>query len=98
MRELYNVMQRAVVFAEGEVILPSHISLKGGFAEQPNEAPPASFRQGRARAIERFERDFVEELLCRHSGNVTHAARDAQKDRRAFGRLVKKYGLRKQAS
>ena len=34
--------------------------------------------------------------MSRHAGNVTHAAREAKKERRSFGRLVKKYGLRAQ--
>jgi hypothetical protein len=29
--------------------------------------------------------------LRKHSGNVTHAAREAQQERRAFGRLIKKH-------
>jgi transcriptional regulator with GAF, ATPase, and Fis domain len=38
--------------------------------------------------------ELVQRLLEKHAGNVTHAAREAGKDRRVFGRLVKKYGLR----
>jgi DNA-binding NtrC family response regulator len=52
-----------------------------------------TFREARSHAIESFERRYVEELLSRHSGNVTRAAREAGKERRSFGRLVKKYGL-----
>ena len=33
-------------------------------------------------------------MLDKHKGNVTHAAREAGKERRAFGRLVKKYSHR----
>jgi DNA-binding NtrC family response regulator len=54
---------------------------------------PASFRAARAAAVETFERHYVADLLQQHGGNVTRAAREARKERRAFGRLVKKYGL-----
>jgi DNA-binding NtrC family response regulator len=91
-RELHNVVQRAVVFSEGDTILPVHVILKTGRGEAAEEIR-ASFRSARAHALETFERGYVEELLRRHNGNITRAARDAQKDRRAFGRLVKKYGL-----
>ena len=90
-RELFNVVQRAVLAAESAQILPCHVS--------PTAIAPAttlgaeSFRQARAGAIAAFERLYVEELLHKHHGNVTRAARDAQKDRRAFGRLVKKYQI-----
>jgi DNA-binding NtrC family response regulator len=50
-----------------------------------------SFRAAKAQAIAAFERQFVGELMQRHRGNVTQAARAANKDRRALGRLVKKY-------
>ena len=36
----------------------------------------------------------VLEMLMRHAGNITRAARAAGQERRAFGRLVKKYGLK----
>ena len=39
--------------------------------------------------------DRSAELLKTHRGNVTHAAKEAQKDRRAFGRLIKKYQISK---
>ncbi len=40
-----------------------------------------------------FERAYVEKMLVKHGGNITRAARSAKKERRSFGRLVKKYGI-----
>jgi DNA-binding NtrC family response regulator len=58
-------------------------------------APPAgSYAAAKAAVLADFERRFVRDLLTRSSGNVTRAAAEAGKDRRAFGRLVKKHGLR----
>lgn len=34
-----------------------------------------SFTEARARVVSEFERRYIEELLVRHNGNVTHAAR-----------------------
>jgi two-component system, NtrC family, response regulator GlrR len=64
------------------------------------EAPPgrlAPFRQAKAAAIAAFERTYASQLLAEHAGNVTAAARAAGKDRRAFGRLVKKHRVQKGA-
>jgi DNA-binding NtrC family response regulator len=90
-RELSNALHRAALFSEGPLILPTHI----GFGEDATSAQAeiADFRQARARAIEVFERSYVEDMLRKHSGNVTRAAIEAQQDRRAFGRLIKKYGI-----
>jgi DNA-binding NtrC family response regulator len=90
-RELANVIQRAFVFAEGPQILPAHIQAPEAADPIPGEA--RSFREARARAIESFERQYVLETLHQHKGNITQAARQAGKDRRAFGRLVKRYNI-----
>ncbi len=90
-RELFNVIQRADLLSPAQQIQPSDISLPS-----PGEPPwntTASFREARAQTLGAFEREYVAQMLCRHSGNITHAALEAQKDRRAFGRLVKKHHL-----
>jgi two-component system response regulator GlrR len=89
-RELRNVIHRAVIFSSGASILPSHICLRR--ASPPTPAA-ISFRQARQQAIDRFERLYLEQTLREHGGNITRAALAAGKDRRAFGRLVKKHGV-----
>jgi two-component system response regulator GlrR len=89
-RELSNLVQRAAVLAEGETVLPAHIVLPS--SSVPVDAS-GTFRAERRRIIESFERSYVQELLSRHSGNITHAAREAGQERRAFGKLAKKYHL-----
>jgi DNA-binding NtrC family response regulator len=88
-RELLNVVQRGIVFAPGTQI-------NGGdlvFGEQTQAVAGRGFRKARECAIQSFELEYVQELLQRHGGNITRAAREAGKERRAFGRLVKKYRL-----
>jgi len=87
-RELANVVHRAVLECDGETILPEHMGLP-----VPPCAAPLDFRAARAVAVASFERTYVEELLRKHAGNVTHAAREAHQDRRAFGRIIKKYKI-----
>jgi len=90
-RELFNVIQRAIVFSDGTQILPSHLSIPLSAGKPP--MPEASFREGRSKVIEAYERKYVGELLARCNGNITRAARQAGKDRRALGRLVKKLNI-----
>lgn len=91
-RELFNTVQRAYLVCTGRQILPSHISMLShqDVIEKP-EVFSGGFQSAKHRVIEQFERAYIEELMARHQGNVTQAAREAHKDRRAFGRLVKKY-------
>jgi len=91
-RELANVVQRGALVAEGHYILPENISLP--LSDWVDDSVSDNFRHARARVIEAFEKRYVEDLLRKHNGNVTRAALEAGKDRRAFGRLKKKYGLR----
>jgi DNA-binding NtrC family response regulator len=91
-RELFNIVQRALVLSTGNQILPCHICLPN--VESLEENPAGGFRQARLRNIQTFERHYVEDLLRRNQGNITRAARAANKDRRAFGRLVKKYDIK----
>jgi two-component system response regulator GlrR len=86
-RELYNLIRRAVVFCEGTQVLPVHL-LPQPDASTP--AAPATFQAARALALTAFERRYVEDMLRRHHGNVTRAAEEAGKDRRVFGRLIKR--------
>ena len=93
-RELFNVVQRAFVFAETSQILPCHLSIPDSIAA---DELTGQFGDARARIIAAFEKRYVEEMIRKHSGNVTHAAREAGKERRSFGRLVKKYGINRVA-
>jgi DNA-binding NtrC family response regulator len=92
-RELWNLVQRAAVTADGgDVVLPCHIEIPG-VSDACANAAGSTFRAGRTQAIQMFERSYVQEMLARHAGNITRAAREAGQERRAFGRLVKKYQL-----
>jgi DNA-binding NtrC family response regulator len=92
-RELYNVMQRADVFSPRHQIQIDRLDA-GLVAEPSASGSIGNFREARARTIEAFERDFVVDSLRRAGGNVTRAAHMVQKDRRVFGRLMKRYNIR----
>ena len=52
-----------------------------------------SFRAAKGKIIERFERAYIAAALGRCSGNIAMAARAAQKHRRAFWALMRKYQI-----
>jgi DNA-binding NtrC family response regulator len=88
-RELENVLTRAHFLSERMVLQPEDLQLP----EEP-EATEGSFGAMKARVVRRFERQYLEDLLCAHHGNITHAAKAARKNRRAFFELMRKHGLR----
>jgi DNA-binding NtrC family response regulator len=93
-RELENVIQRIVVLSEDEVVEPHDLPIPLSLSQ----SAAASHKEAKARAIEQFERTYIAGLLQKHNGNVTQAAREAKKDRRAMGRLIKKYRVPKAGS
>ena len=92
-RELQNVIQQLAVLTEAEVIRPEDLPIPRAQSTQAGKLD--SFAQRKAFIIAEFEKDYLTDLLRIHRGNVTHAAQEAGKDRRAFGRLIKKHQIDK---
>lgn len=89
-RELENVVHRAFLMGEGlEVELAP-----AARAVALSAAGLQQFQQAKREAVGRFERHYLSELLEHTQGNLTRAALLAGQDRSAFGRLVRKHGLR----
>src|SRR5205823_3504054 len=86
-RELENVIQREFLLANGELI---HYSGEG-----PGVPPDdcIDFRTAKTRVIATFERTYLASVITRAHGNISHAARLANKERRAFAKLLKKHGI-----
>jgi DNA-binding NtrC family response regulator len=95
-RELENLVHQIVATAPpgaiGSDLLPPRI------AQSPASPAARGFREAKAEAVAMFERDYAARLLAECAGNVTRAARAAGQDRRVFGRLVKKYGIKASGS
>lgn len=92
-REMENVIRQAVVLAEGQTISASDLKLP---VETSKSGYPfgESFNEAKARVIAAFERNYLQQALSASGGNISQAARYAQKDRRTFFGLLKKHGLR----
>ena len=61
-----------------------------------NRQEQFSFNRDKKRAVEQFEKAYVTTLIERSKGNITLAAELCGKERRAFGKLVKKYRIREE--
>jgi len=51
------------------------------------------FKQAKSRVVEGFEKAYLAAVLGRYGGNITQAARAANKHRRAFWELVRKHHI-----
>ena len=91
-RELENMVERALIFSLGPIIRRNDIMVPTLLNREP-PAPQESFRRAKERVVREFEKTYIEGLLRTHSGNITKAARAAEKNRRAFWELIRKYRI-----
>jgi DNA-binding NtrC family response regulator len=107
-RELQNVIERACALADGATIkrrdLPDYVlhgeGLRGpGGPALPAEMPAGagaglSLQEAREQWLRTLESTYLRDLLERHGGNISAAAKAAGIDRKTFHRLVSKYQIR----
>jgi DNA-binding NtrC family response regulator len=104
-RELVNTVERAVSFCDGEMIEPGDLpdALRGDAPTATRSAgsvpipagagPDSTFKDAKEKWVSSFERDYILTLLKKNKGNISHAAREADIDRKYFRKLMKKYGI-----
>lgn len=105
-RELLNVIERACSLADSETIrsadLPEHISglrearprVEPDAETRRNEPPlDLAFKEAKEEWLSEFESAYLQDLMQRHGGNITRAAKDASLDRKHLRRLLKKHDL-----
>jgi two-component system response regulator HydG len=94
-RELQNVVRRAIAMTRSAVAgvddLPDDVVAAAGRAAGDAEA--VGYFAQRAEHLARFERQYLTDLLTRHLGDVSAAAREARLPRGTLYRLMKGHGL-----
>jgi two-component system response regulator GlrR len=95
-RELENVVHRQYILADRAEIAPPGPFPDAGRGQQGVDGSEINlvYRSAKAAALAEFDRTYLRTLLSHSGGNVTLAARVARKERRALGKLIRKYGLR----
>jgi len=85
-RELENAIERAIILARGDVILPADLVYYGPLmkpeAASDNLSPLAD-----------VEKEHIARLIRHHAGNRTAAAKSLGIDRKTLWRKIKAYGL-----
>ena len=96
-RELQNVVERACALADGPTIrvrdLPDHVRGRGRPAPTaPGKDLPLA--EAREACFQAFAQEYLTDLLRRHGGNISQAAKTAGVDRKTLHRLLTKHGIR----
>jgi DNA-binding NtrC family response regulator len=95
-RELNNVLSHILTFSEGDEIdvaqLPTRV--QGQVKDAPltfNEH--LTFKVAKEQLLERFEREYLTQVLKRCQGSISRAAKESGLHRKSIERLAKKYQL-----
>ena len=105
-RELENTLLRAFLLSSDTVLNSTAGAYIHGSPAPGNSAintqdmvhtinPQLSFQDAKAEVITQFEEQYLKQVLSIAEGNVSAAARIAGKERRALGKLIRKYRIDK---
>ncbi len=95
-RQLRNAMERASLLARGdsvrvdESLFETTVANDGQSVVVRKDLP---FKEAKGQLVEKFEQEYLEDLLARHNMNLSAASREAQIDRKHLRELAKKYGI-----
>jgi two-component system response regulator GlrR len=93
-RELEHVIERAVVLSQDQELIREHHVVPQHAPDRAGSGIAAeTFHLAKARAVAEFESAYIRELLVTHQGNISRAARAADKNRRAFWELIRKHRI-----
>jgi transcriptional regulator of acetoin/glycerol metabolism len=102
LRELRNVLLRAIPFSNGDHIdlqaLPDALRAARPTHATPVPAPHAStsgltYHEAKEQLIDVFEKRYLEDLVERCEANLSRAAREAGVDRKTIARMLKRHNI-----
>jgi DNA-binding NtrC family response regulator len=96
-RELENIISRAVLLSPGPVINPEDLDWEdhpADVARVDEVTGSLPYREAKGRVLHRFHREYLADILLRNNGNVTRAARECGLERQALQQIMKRYGIK----
>jgi two-component system nitrogen regulation response regulator NtrX len=92
-RELHNVVERLLIMASGDVITLQDVAFVG---DAPLAAPPVAAAgpiTPLAEARDRFERDYILQVLAAHQGNISRTADALGVERSNLYKKMRGFGI-----
>ncbi len=95
-RELRNVIERAVMLAKGDRISRSEVQSlllvdDTGEERKDNYYLGLPYSKAKEKVLEEFNQRYINSKLAAHGGNVTHAANEAGLPRSYFHEIMRRY-------
>jgi DNA-binding NtrC family response regulator len=99
-RELRSAVEQAVLLAPGPEITEADLfglalpAAANVAAVSSSTVTPLSFREAKDRLVENFEREFLQQALRRHGGNITKAAEEVGMYRQSFQQKMRELRIK----
>lgn len=97
-RELRHIVELASLSERRPVDLEPYLAAGHGMTQSAVSRPVFNadrpFKDAKNSLVTGFEKEYVEDLLARHDGNISRAARQAGIERAYLQRLIKKHGIK----
>jgi DNA-binding NtrC family response regulator len=91
-RELENAVQRAVILSRGAELFPHHFFLDAA-PSVPSGGRGESYEEAKQRILDGFQRQFIQRVLERSNGNISHAAEDCGLTRAAIQKIMRRLNI-----
>jgi DNA-binding NtrC family response regulator len=95
-RQLENLIHREYLLSEEnelDIELPEDMRPPAADRVAAQYPDDFNYHDARLRVLQEFDRSYLTRLIEHTQGNVTQAAKLAGKERRALGKLLKRYGI-----
>jgi DNA-binding NtrC family response regulator len=99
-RDLENVIKRAVVMSTGSTITLADLGWKTRecvAALESDDLATRSYREAKEAVLAQFSTRYMEQALEKSDGNVTQAAQASGLERQSFQQIMRKYGIRSES-
>jgi DNA-binding NtrC family response regulator len=97
-RELENIIQRAVILCRGDTIkvehLPEEIQTWFSGTSSNTDLHSLPFKEAKERIVSNFEQNYLRKVLDRNNGIISKAAESAGMHKKNFHEKLVKYGIR----
>ena len=96
-RELENIISRAVLLSAGTVIQPEDLQVDLSDSADclvTETVKGLPYKQAKASVLDRFNREYLTDLLIRNQGNVTKAAKECGLERQALQQVLRRHGIK----
>src|SRR5690606_7650457 len=90
-RELQHSVERAVIMSDGEWIATDDFPFPMSMRRQ--ESADAAAPEPQNANLEEVEREVIRNVLSKHGGNISHAAKELGLTRASLYRRLEKHGL-----